>query len=384
MGITPKEDFTSCAYSEKPYKLGLILNKNSLMGERKTYKYFILYFKMKKRVVFSKGDQRKFINFLKDKTNLKWTELSRKLGVKEGTLSKSYKYELCNLPYDLFKKMAMLIGDSIKNLLKKYKCAVQEEKLIIGRKVFGEQKNNLNPININFTKINLDLDNKIIKYSKYDIEKNIILPNKITPELAEEIGMHYGDGFLSEKRYDYRLKGNPKDEKEYYLNYIKPLFAKLYNVNINLKESYQSFGFELYSKAIWEFKTKVIGIKPGQKYNIAFPEILKVNNVKILGAFLRGLFDTDGSLSFKTRYGYRKYYPVIEMSLTSKRVVKDVGDILIMLGFKPWISFNDKYGRIALYGIKSFKRFKELIGWSSQKNLNKINNWENRYPQLGN
>lgn len=221
-----------------------------------------------------------------------------------------------------------------------------------------------------------------MKFSNADIKKKVILPKKISPELAEEIGMHFGDGFLSEKRYEYRLKGNPKDEKEYYLDYIKPLFKRLYNIDVNLKESWKSFGFELHSQACWEFKTKVLKINPGKKYEITIPLVLKVNNKEILCGFLRGLFDTDGSLRFKSQYGYKDYYPVIEISLTSKKLIKEVAEIFEMLGFNIWLGFNERYGRISLSEIPNFKRYKKLIGWNSQKNLNRVNEWEKQYPML--
>lgn len=336
---------------------------------------------MKKRVTFAKGNQKKFIENLRNKIELSWSLLAERLGIKEGTL-RSYRFELCDLPYGIFRKAINMLDMSEKETLKKFSAKIRDEVLIIGRRCFGEQKKILSPININFKDKNLDLDILNINYSKYDQDKKIKIPPKLTPELAEEIGMHYGDGFLSEKRYDYRLKGNPKNEKEYYQLYIRPLFKRLFNVEVCLKESYKSYGFELRSKAIWEFKTKVIGIKPGKKYKITIPEKLKVNNIEILTSFIRGLFDTDGSLEFKTRYGYEKYYPCISISLTSKKLIEEVGGILKMLGFNPSVTFNDRYGRIFIYGVNALKKYEKLIGWSSQKNLNKLNDWKNRYTKL--
>jgi|TARA_Y100000034_G_scaffold135819_1_gene209304 hypothetical protein len=337
---------------------------------------------MKKRVFFTKGYQRKFIDVVKNKSGLTWKELAEKLELKYTTLSKSYRFEYCSIPYKTFKRMVKIFGENENTILNKYKGQIKNEIKIIGRKVFGEQRKSLNKINISYTNNNLKLDVSLIKPSKYDLERNIKIPTEMSSKLAEEIGMHFGDGFLSSKRYDYRLKGNPKDEKKYYIDYIKPLFKELYNIDVGLKESWKSFGFELRSKAIWEFKTKILGIKSGKKYKITIPEILKVNNTEILAGFLRGLFDTDGYLRFKSQYGYGKYYPTISLDLTSKEVIKEVALILKMFGFNIWLGFNERYGRISLNGISNFKRYRELIGWSSQKNLNKVKDWEERYPEL--
>ena len=355
---------------------------NSLSASTKIYKLSFILIDMNKRVKFEKGFQKKFIQALKNKTNYSWSELSNKLGIKENTLSKSYLFELSTIPYDAFVKICRIIKSDEVNLLKKYRAKIIDEQIIIGRKVLGEQKKTFDEISITFKNNNINLDLSKINYSSADLEKNIKLPIKLSPELAEEIGMHYGDGFLSNKKYTYRLKGNIKDEKEYYKNYIKPLFKKLYNLDLDLKEFDSVFGFELYSKALWEFKVKVIGIQPGNKENITIPEKLKVNDIKILTSFLRGLFDTDGCIYFKTRYGYDRYYPNIAIKLYSKKLIQDVADILKMLGFNPNVYIKKEYGLISLNGIEVLRRYEELIGWRSQKNLNKINNWKKRYTQL--
>jgi len=337
---------------------------------------------VEKRICFSKGMQNKFILDLKERVKLNWEELAQKLKLNSSTLNKSYLYEKCNLPYDLFRKILQIIQENEKEILTKYNAYLKKEEIFIGRKVLGEQRINLENINIDFKKTDINLDCSNINYSKYDLLKKINFPNKITEDLAEEIGMHLGDGFLSSLRYDYRLKGNPLDEKDYYNKYIKPLFKRLYNLDINLKNYSQSYGFELTSKALWEFKSKVLGIKTGEKNTITLPEVLKVNNPKILCAFIRGLFDTDGCLYFRSNYGYKGYYPTITLGLASKQLVKEVGEILIMLGFKPGIYFYKEYATVRLNGIKSFKRYQELIGWSSQKNLNRVQNWNEKWKQL--
>ena len=337
---------------------------------------------MKKRVKFAAGKQKEFFEYLKLDSNLTWRELANRLNVNKSTLSKAYMFGMCDVPYTVFKNILKIVDENEKEILEKYSAIVVEEKVVIGRKVLGEQKKRVSAISVVYKNGKLNLDTSRITFSRYDKEKNVKLPTKLTPELAEEIGMHYGDGFLSEKRYEYRLKGNPYNEKAYYLDYIRPLYRKLYNLDVSLKDFKTSYGFELKSKAIWEFKTKVIGIRPGNKVNLFVPESIKVNDVAILSSFLRGLFDTDGCISFKSKYGYNKYYPVIELTLISTKVIQEASNMLKMLGFDPKISPAGNYQRISLNGISQFKRYEELIGWSSPKNLNKVNEWKVKYPQL--
>lgn len=346
------------------------------------YKYDPLILEMNKRVCFAKGDQKRFIKYLKIKSKANWRSIAKILGINEGTLTKSYMFEYCDIPYNLFKKICATIKADEQDILKKYGGRIRREELAIGRKVFGEQKKILAPVNITYLKRDLNLEVSKISYSSSDLKKKIKIPDKITPELAEEMGMQFGDGFLSARKYEYRLKGNQNNEREYYSTYIKPLFKGLYNVDVNLKDFDRSFGFELCSKAIWEFKVKVLGIRPGKKEGISFPEILKIKDEKILGGFLRGLFDTDGCLSFKSRYGYKNYYPVIDLALTTKKVIRETAKILSMLGFNPRVYFNERYGKISINGIGAFIKYRKLIGWSSPKNLDKIKRWEKDYPEL--
>lgn len=355
--------------------------KSGLIASTKIYKLEAIKIIMQKRVFFSKGNQNRFVRYVKDKYNFNWRELAKKLNIREGTL-KSYTFELCSIPDNIFYKMLKILGQDEDEILKNFNARLEEEIIVIGRKVLGELKKKFEDVDITFKNTNLSLDNSKVEYSLIDKKKNITFPNKITPELAEEIGMHYGDGFLSSRKYEYRLKGNQYNEVEYYKGYIAPLFKSLYNIEVNLKDYKTSYGFEISSKALWTFKTKVMEIKSGNKELITFPEVLKVNNLQILTSFIRGLFDTDGCLSFKTKYGYEKYYPEIKIALFSKKLILEIGEILKMLGFNPNVYINKDQGVITLNGIGSLRRYEKLIGWSSQKNLNKLISWKNRYSQF--
>lgn len=337
---------------------------------------------MQKRVIFPSTKQKRFLENAKKELNLTWKELSKKLSVNENTLSKAYCFETCNMPLEIFQKIVKLLNKNEKKFLQEYEAKITDSILIIGRKMIGEQKKKFDDIRIPFKEKAFYFNLDRIEYSQTDKEKKILFPKEINSNLAEEIGAHYGDGFLSESRYDYRLKGNTNDEKPYYEIYLKRLFKELYNLEIKPKQYQSTYGIELSSKALWTFKTKVLGIKPGNKKEIRLPSCIKVDDLKIIGAFLRGLFDTDGSFYFKTRYGYKKYYPEIKLELFSIGLTKEVRDLLKMLGFAPNFYIARGKGIITMNGIGSLLRYEKLIGWSSQKNLNKVNEWKIKYPEL--
>ena len=207
------------------------------------------------------------------------------------------------------------------------------------------------------------------------------LPNKLTPELAEEIGMHIGDGFLSKRKNEYRLKGS-KNEKNYY-KHIGRLYKALFNLDLNIRDYSDTHGFEIASKGLWKFKNKILGIPAGRKNNIELPHVIKINNINILTSFIRGVFDTDGSIYFRTNYGFEKYYPSLQIVMLSKKLILGIGEILSMLGFNPYI-YNSKegYWHIHLNGYKRLEKYSKLVGWSNSKHLNKVKKWKFSYPEI--
>ena len=343
---------------------------------------------MEKRVVFPQGKQKEFLKESKKELNVTWTEFAKLLEVERATLKTSYQYEYCHFPYSSFKKITELRKIEESETLTKYSARVIDiiydiSKLLKGQKrQIGVRIKKLPEIQISYTNQLPIFNTQNIENSFHDRKKGIILPIQLTSELAEEIGIHLGDGFLSSRRNEYRLKGDKK-ERDYYTLFIRQLFKKLYNLEINLKDYENTFGFELCSKSIWTFKNKVLGIKAGRKRYMNFPEIIKVNNKEVLGAFLRGIYDTDGSLSFRSSKKNKKYYPIIKLCLIAKNIIDGVAEILQMLGLEPYC-YQDKRGyyNIALNGYARLERYCELIGWHNQKHIKKFDIWKENYPQL--
>ncbi len=230
-----------------------------------------------------------------------------------------------------------------------------------------------------FKKRSLDFDVSPIKLNSYDRKKGVILPTRLTPLLAEEMGMHLGDGFLSARRKEYRLKGHKIDEAEYYLTYVKNLYKTLYNVDVNIKKYFDTIGFELSSLAIWKFKVNILGIQPGRKDKIRVPEVVKVEDKNILASFLRGFFDTDGSVAFLVKYGIKSYYPCISAAQKSPGFIEDIAELLRMFGFFPRVHHYRDSSRIVINGFSQLRHFERQIGWSSTKHLKKVARWKKMF-----
>jgi hypothetical protein len=343
------------------------------------------------RIQFPKGKQKEFIAKVKSLARASWAKTGQVFDINNNTFQGYWK-ERTRLSKKDFEKICSVLKLDQSELLEEYQGEkyfwdYKKQIVDIGFANFGRIKRLTKPIELTFCDDSLLLDCSMVNFSRTDFEKKIILPKEITPLLAEEVGMSIGDGYISNNKYEYRLKGNKENEKEYYQTYVKQMFRRLYNIELNIKEYNSTIGFENYSKALWEFKTKVLNLSIAPKNTIRIPEKLKINNKEILCALIRGLFDTDGSIYFRSQGKNKYYYPVISYASISKDLINDIFEILQMLGFnsKLYSSFkitkscpNPRY-TIVLCGYSNFNLYKKLINTKQPKNIYKLKTWEERF-----
>ncbi len=132
------------------------------------------------------------------------------------------------------------------------------------------------------------------------------------------------------------------------------------------------------------YLTTTIGLPLGVKYNsLRIPHCF-VNYRNLTLNFIRGVFDTDGCISFKKKYKLKPYYPVISLSSKSESFVREIATCLKKEGFKLVEIYNYKLddnrveagfttiNRIELNGKHNLKHWCEKIGFWSPKHNNKI------------
>ena len=210
---------------------------------------------------------------------------------------------------------------------------------------------------------------------------NILIPSKITSELAEETGWHIGDGSMNYYKNHgkikgiYQLRGHIEDDKMHYISRIKPLFKKIYNLNISLREmpSTRVFGFQIWADELVEFKQK-LGLPIGKKLDISIPEIfLKEKKLKL--SVLRGIFDTDGSINLEKKNN--KLYPRIYISTICPTLASQLFNIFNEIGLKA-TKYSEIYNkhfnrqrnyRITIRGEKMLHQFMNIIRPKNPKHL---------------
>jgi len=226
--------------------------------------------------------------------------------------------------------------------------------------------------------------------SENDKVRGIIVPTSISEDLAYLCGIFAGDGSIGyrRKKNEYCLKvvGNPKDEKEFYHQVIGPKFERVFGIFPRMKyhDSQTTYGFSVYSKTIYSYLVNIIGLPSGVKYpTLRIPEIF-LKDEKLTIAFIRGVFDTDGCISFKKGDKNYPHYPVINLTSKSANFIKQIADILNNLGLKFSTSYNynqrdsrvekgfTTVSRIDIHGHKNLRIWMDKIGFYSPKHLEKI------------
>jgi len=191
---------------------------------------------------------------------------------------------------------------------------------------------------------------------------------KIDEELAELIGIHIGDGCISEnKRYsEYYLGGDLIEEIEYHDSWVGPLFNKKIMIPLFGKEvTYKKYpkvgiyGFYIFNKKLVDF-FKVLGINAGSKINLGIPNKI-LSDKKLLKRFIRGLFDTDGSLYFDKNYSAKNKKnnaPMIKLGTVSKKLIEDVFNSLKGMGLNPRmrLPYQGKRDKNKVYSVLLYRR----------------------------
>lgn len=363
------------------------------------------------RILLSPKSRSAIFNFLKEKNNVHTLkELSIKLNVPFKTLSNwhyDYKKYIPEKLLDDFKqnieildkqpknwgfikggkiagprnieKLKKLWGDKRyyeirrdigKNAMKRIRERYGSEELTrraIAKRIKKreERSKKLETENENFFKNDkIFIDNSTIRYSYYDKAKRLIFPQELSTELAEEIGIHLGDGCLSYNKKYFSVKTNKKEE-DYMIKFIFPLYKKLYNLDLKPMRLTSVIGFEIYSLAFFEFKNKILKIPYGNKVNnkIEVPKIIiDSRNKEIYKAFIRGLFDTDGCVNIVKS---KNNYPTITFTIRSEKLIIQVKEMLLKLGFIPYAS---KW-TINLNGKIMLEKWVKEINSNNPKNL---------------
>jgi len=233
------------------------------------------------------------------------------------------------------------------------------------------------------TKMKLEISN--IPFSKTDEKRCVTLPSRLNVSLAEEIGIHIGDGSMGiyGNTSLYSLRGHLHKDREFYDLFLKNLYERIFNIDVNLREWSDVYGFQYGSKAIINFKQNVLCLPLGPKKSISIPAIL-FSKKKFLIACILGIFATDGNIYFEKKPS-DSMYPRISINTISKPLAFQIEHILENLlrfnlsvcevkPFKP--NWSTRYD-IVVRGHENFKKWIKIIGSNHPMHKKEFKIWKN-------
>ena len=213
-----------------------------------------------------------------------------------------------------------------------------------------------------------------VEFNRFDLKRQVQIPTTSSKDLAEEVGIHIGDGSLYFKndRSEFRVFGNPRNEVPYFKNFLQPLYRRLFNIDTWIRIQNNALCIPIYSRAIVTFKKNVLGLPASEKVRkIKIPNFIQKDD-ELFKSCLRGIFDTDGCLLFDKS----QKRAAIDIYLSSIFIIKTIRKRTSQLGFHPHKS-GSKY-RIRFQRRQDFYLWFKLIGSNNPKTLVKYNKIINR------
>ena len=173
---------------------------------------------------------------------------------------------------------------------------------------------------------------------------------ELNKELAEFVGVFVGDGCLSRyKRSDrignieeIQFTGSWSKDSQYYLEIIQPIIKRNFNVDggITHRKDDDTVRYRITNREVISF-LKNLDFSFGPKATkVKIPNRI-LNNSSLHESFLRGFFNTDGTIykryskQYKNHAKFYQNYKVIQFKSASKELMSQIYFILDQLGFKP-------------------------------------------------
>lgn len=207
----------------------------------------------------------------------------------------------------------------------------------------------------------------------------------LTEDLAEFTGVLFGDGCLSKyfsksdnrERYEIAFTG-ALDEFSYYNNFMKTTLENHFNAKGRVFLRGNSTRFHIKNKKVFDFFVN-LGTPIGKKsFIIEIPKQI-LNNSALSKAFLRGLWNADGSIyrRYSKSYGRHpriyKEYLVMQLKLNSKKILKQVKLILDKENIKSTKLSKDKVAFVLrICEQKQIEKFLSKINFSNPHHLKRL------------
>jgi len=319
------------------------------------------------RLLFKKGEQKKFLSSVKTKSGLTFGSLARICDKNAKNLSDWY-FEKSTMSYEtaviLSKTFLIKIPDNCKivtdfwytnkagmvggaSRIKKYGNPGTPEGRRLGGTISQMAHEKLN--------------------TAFRRRQEITKP-KQNGELAEFFGILLGDGGISQYQTTITLSNLvDKDYSNWLVNFIDKLFHVQANVRVGDKNNIQ---ITISRVDLVDFLVKN-GLSKGNKvkHQIDIPGWI-TSNRQLAISCVRGLIDTDGCIYMdKHKYKSKIYHNIcLDFTNASQNLLNSTNKILTNLGLEP-----KKYEKsIKIRKEKNVAKYFKIVGSHNQKHINKF------------
>ncbi len=192
------------------------------------------------------------------------------------------------------------------------------------------------------------------------------IPEYIDAKTAWVAGLVAGDGHLSSEKDDkwgVNIIFTNKNKKliEEYKDIIERKFGL--KTQIYLHETKKYYTVQCSSKVLSEI-LEFFGVKRGKKSDcFVLSDGLFSQNEEIIAAYLKGLFDAEGSVSVEKK--------TIALTLYNKLAIEQVFHALLRIGIHASINKTGQHKRIAITEKENVYRFLEKVGLSDESKVEK-------------
>lgn len=201
--------------------------------------------------------------------------------------------------------------------------------------------------------------------------------HRLTPELAEFIGIVIGDGNLYRfpRTGRVQITGHRELDWEYYNKHVLELINSIGNFNPKIKQYTRKATFTIDSLALYNLMKKRFGIPSGPKaYIVCIPDAIMESDVSLRRAVLRGLFDTDGGVGFDKRTVYKKPYVRVNFTTASIDLIQQISRTLKELAIPHSLHARPDASafQIQINGPRNVKKFVDSIGFANPRHTTKL------------
>ena len=206
---------------------------------------------------------------------------------------------------------------------------------------------------------NFDLEEigKMSTIEMANFEQKKITKPALSDKFAEFLGALSGDGNIDPKNHRVCITCDSITDFEYVTIVVRNLFFDLFGAKTTINIRNGGVRCQIYSKELADY-LETCGFTKGDRKNRTFiPKKIKQNKA-FLRAFIRGVFDTDGSFHRK-----RENSAVVEFISCSPKFLDQIKDSLLRLDFKATLSGKSVY----IYDQKHVDTFFKLVKPNNHK-----------------